>query len=86
MTQFAWTLSNNSVVEWFWLIELFSVLSSVLISVRVFLCGPAGTIPEGGIHHVAGAIIDQRLSWTVQVRFILDVLVNLNGFLIRELF
>ena len=47
MTQFSWTLSNNSVVEWFRLIELFSILSSVLIGVSVFLSGPAGAIPKG---------------------------------------
>ena len=59
MTQFSWTLSNNSVMEWFRLIELFSILSSVLISVSVFLSSPAGTIPEGRVHHIASAIIEK---------------------------
>ena len=47
VTQFSWALLNNSVVEWFWLIELFSVLGSVLICVSVSLGGPAGAIPKG---------------------------------------
>ena len=47
VTQLSWTLLNNSIVERFGLVELFSILSSVLISVSVSLSGPASAIPEG---------------------------------------
>ena len=57
VAQFARALPSNSIVEWFWLVELLSVLSSVLIGVRVPLGGPARTIPEGRVHDVARAII-----------------------------
>ena len=80
MTNFSRTLSNNSIVEWFRLVELFSILSSILISVGVLLSSPAGTIPEGRVHHVTRAIIQQRLSRAVQIRFILNVLVNMHSF------
>ena len=86
MTNFSRTLSNNSIVEWFRLVELFSILSSILISVGVLLSSPAGTIPEGRVHHVTRAIIQQRLSRAVQIRFILNVLVNMHSFFFRELF
>ena len=49
VTDFSRALSDDSIVEWFWLIELLSVLSSILIGVSVLLSGPAGTIPESGI-------------------------------------
>ena len=85
MTQFTRTLSNDSIVEWFWLIELFSVLSSILVSVSVSLGGPACAIPEGRVHHVTGAILKKRLSWSIQIGLVLNVLVDLNSFLLREL-
>lgn len=85
MTQFAWALPSNSMVEWFWLVELLSVLSSVLIGVGVSLGGPARTIPERRVHDVARAIIEQRLSRSVQIRLILNVLVDLDRSLLREL-
>lgn len=85
MTQFTRTLSHDSIVEWFWLVELFSVLSSILVSMSDSLSGPARAIPEGRVHHVARAIIKERLSRSVQIRLVLNVLVNLNSFLIREL-
>ena len=53
VTQFARTLPDDSIVEWFWLIELFSVLSSILISVCVLLGGPASAVPERRVHHVS---------------------------------
>lgn len=46
MAKFAWALLHNSVVERFWLIELFSVLRSVLIGVSVPLSSPTGIVPE----------------------------------------
>ena len=47
VTHLAWALLDNSIVEWLWLVELFSVLSSILISVRVLFRGPARAIPQG---------------------------------------
>ena len=72
-------------VEWFWLVELLSVLSSVLIGVGVSLGGPARAVPESRVHDVARAIIEQRLSRSVQIRLILNVLVDLERSLLREL-
>ena len=46
VAQFSWALSHDSIVERFWLIELLSVLRSILISVGVSLGRPAGTIPQ----------------------------------------
>jgi len=86
VTDFSRALSDDSIVEWFWLIELLSVLSSILIGVSVLLSGPAGTIPESGIHDIARAIINKRLSWAVQVSFVLNMLVDLNSSLSCELF
>jgi len=45
VAQLAWALLQNSVVERLWLIELFSVLRSILIGVSVSLGGPASAIP-----------------------------------------
>ena len=47
VTHLAWALLHNSIVEWLWLVELFSVLSSILISVRVLFRSPARAIPQG---------------------------------------
>ena len=47
VTHLTWALLHNSIVEWLWLVELFSVLSSILISVRVLFRGPARAIPQG---------------------------------------
>ena len=46
VTELARALLNNSIVEWFWLIELFSVLGSVLISMSNVLGSPTCAIPE----------------------------------------
>lgn len=86
MTDFSRTLSHNSIVEWFWLVELFSVLSSILIGMSVLLSCPAGAIPQGGVHHITRAIVNKRLSWTVEVCFILDVLVDLDSSFLGKLF
>ena len=85
MAQFTRALLNDSIVEWFWLIELLSVLRSVLISMGVWFAGPAGAIPQGRVHHVSRAVIDKRLSWSIQVGLVLDVLVDLDSFLLGEL-
>ena len=85
VTQLARTLSHDSIVEWFWLIELFSVLSSILVGVSDSLSGPARAVPEGRVHHVARAIIKKGLSRSVQIGLVLNVLMNLNSFLLGEL-
>lgn len=79
VSQFTGTLLHNSIVERFGLIELFPILGSVLISVGVFLRGPAGAIPQGRVHHVPRAIIQERLTGPVQIGLVLNVLVNLNS-------
>ena len=84
VAQFAWTLLQNSIVEWLWLIELFSVLRSILIGVSVSLSGPACAVPERRVHDVAGAIINKRLSGSVEIGLVLDVLVDLDCFLLWE--
>ena len=85
VTQFTRTLSDNSIVEWFWLVELFSVLSSILISVSVSLSGPACAIPESRVHHITGAIIKKSLSRSVDIGLVLNMLMEFNCFLLGEL-
>lgn len=82
MAQLSWALLHNSIVERLGLIELFSVLRSILISMGVSLGRPARAIPECRVHDVARAIIQERLPWAVQVGLVLDVLVNLDRFFI----
>lgn len=84
VTQLSWTLLNNSIVERFGLVELFSILSSVLISVSVSLGGPASAIPEGWVHHVARAVVKERLSRSIKTSLILDVFMDLQGSLFRK--
>ena len=72
-------------MERLWLIKLLSVLCSPLISVYVLLSGPTGVIPEGGVHHVPGAVVDQHLSWSIEVGLVSDHLLNLEVSLISEL-
>ena len=84
VTQLSWTLLNNSIVERFGLVELFSILSSVLISVSVSLSGPASAIPEGWVHHVARAVVKERLSRSIKTSLILDVFMDLQGSLFRK--
>ena len=80
----AWTLLSVSLVEWLGLIELLPVLRSVLIGVEILLSGPAGAVPKGRVHGVAGAIVEEGLSWAVQVLLILHVLVEFPGSFSRE--
>jgi hypothetical protein len=84
VAQFTRTLPHNSVVEWFWLVELFSVLRSILISVSVLLCGPTGVVPKSGVHNVSRAIVEKCLSWSVQICLICHMLLELNSILLRE--
>lgn len=58
VTHLTRALLDNPIVERLRLVELFSVLSSILISVGVLFCGPAGAVPKGRVHHIAGAIIE----------------------------
>lgn len=85
MSQLAWTLFDNTVVEWLGLVELLSVLGSLLIGVRIFFSCPAGAVPEGRVHYVARAIIEQSLSRAIQVRLVSHVLLEFYRFLEREL-
>lgn len=85
MAELARTLLHNSVVERLRLIELFSVLRSILISVLVPLGRPARAVPQSRIHDVARAIIDQRLAWSIQIGLVLNVLVDLQVSFLREL-
>ena len=78
MAELPRALLHNSVVERLWLIELFSVLRSILISVRVPLGRPARAIPQSRVHDVARAIIDQRLAGSIQIGLVLHVLVDLK--------
>ena len=78
VAELARALLHNSVVERLWLIELFSVLRSILISVRVPLGRPARAIPQSRVHDVARAIIDQRLAGSIQIGLVLHVLVDLK--------
>ena len=71
-------------MEGFWLVELFSIVSSVLIGVSVSLGSPTGAIPEGRVHHIARAVIEKGLSWSIEASLVLDVLVDLEGSLIGE--
>ena len=84
VSQLARTLPNNSVVEWFRLVELFSVLSSILISVSVGLGCPAGAVPKSRVHDVSRAIIEECLSWSVQIRLVSNMLLEPNSLLLRE--
>ena len=85
VAELARALLENSVVERLRLIELFSVLRSILISVRVSLGCPARAIPQSWVHDVARAIIDQRLARSIQIGLVLHVLVDLKISFLREL-
>ena len=86
VTHLTRTLLDNPIVEWLRLVELFSVLSSILICVRVLLCSPACAVPEGRVHHIARAIIEECLPWSIQICLVSHVFMELNGFLLGELF
>ena len=86
VSHLARTLLHNSIVEWLRLVELFSVLSSILISVSVLLGGPARAVPDGRVHYIARAIIEECLPWSIQICLVCHVLLELDGFLLRELF
>ena len=85
VTHLTRALLHNSVVERLRLVELFSVLSSILISVGVLFGCPAGAVPEGRVHYIARAIIEECLSWSIQICLICHVLLELDGLLLREL-
>ena len=71
-------------MEWFWLIELLSVLGSRLISVNIFFSCPACAIPQCWVHDVARTIINQRLFLTINICLILNMLMNFYGSFIWE--
>ena len=76
---------DSSVVEWLRLVVLLSVLGSHLIGVKVLLRVPAGRIPQGRVHYVSGAVVDESHSWTVEVGLVSDVGNWLKSLLFREL-
>lgn len=86
VTHLTRTLLDNPIVEWLGLVELFSVLSSILISVSILFSGPAGAVPKGRVHNIAGAIIEECLSWSIQICLVCYVLLELDGFFLGELF
>lgn len=73
-------------MEILWLIELLSILGSLLICMDILLSGPASVIPKGWVHNVATAIIDEHLSWAIQIGFICHVRVNIQRLLHGKLF
>ena len=77
-------LLDVSLVERLGLIELLSILRSVLIRVDIFLSGPAGTVPQRRVHRVARAVVEERLSRTIEVLLVLHMLVESPGDLAGE--
>jgi len=86
VTHLTRALLDNPIVERLRLVELFSVLSSILISVGVLFSGPAGAVPKGRVHHIAGAIIEERLSRSIQICLVCYVLLELDSIFFGELF
>ena len=84
VTQLARTLSDDPVMERLRLIELLSVLRSILISVSIFFRCPASAIPQRWVHYISRAIIEKGLSWSVQICLIRHMLVELNCFFLGE--
>ena len=85
VSQLAWALSNDAVVEWLGLVELLSVLGSLLVGVSIFFSCPAGAVPEGRVHYVARAIIEQSLPRAVEIGLVSHVLLEFYSLLHREL-
>ena len=77
-------LLDVSLVERLGLIELLSILRSVLIGVDIFLSGPAGAVPQRRVHRVARAVVEERLSRTIEVLLVLHMLVESPGDLSGE--
>ena len=77
---------DSSVVEWLWLIELLSVLGSHLVCVQVELSVPTCRVPQGRVHCVSRAIVNEGHSWTMQIGLVCDVSHWLEGSLAGELF
>lgn len=72
-------------MEWLWLIKLLSVLCSPLIGVNVLLSGPTGVIPESRVHDITRAVIDECLSWSIEVGLVSDHLLEVEALLVCEL-
>ena len=86
LQQSARALLDRSVMEGLWLVELLSVLSSVLISVEILLRGPTCRVPECWIHHVSRAVVDEGLSLSVEVGLVCDQGLAFQSSLLWELF
>ena len=84
VTELARTLSDDPVMERLWLIELLSVLRSILISVSIFFRCPASAIPQRWVHYISRAIIEEGLSWSVQISLVSHMLVEFDCFFLWE--
>ena len=76
--------SDLTLVEWFWLIELLSILGSLLIGMNITFSGPATAIPQSAVHNISRTIIFKCLSWSIDVSFIGNVFVNVDSFFSTE--
>lgn len=61
---------DGPVVERLGLVELLAVLGPHLVGMHVFLGVPAGGVPQCRVHYVAGTIVNQGLSGSVEVCFV----------------
>ena len=77
---------NFSLVEWFRLIELFSILGSCLISMNILFSCPACCIPQCRVHNISRTIINQRLFLSIYVGLVLKMLVDLYCSFLWEFF
>ena len=84
MSDLSWALSDNSIVEWLGLVELLSILSSILVGMSIFFSCPASAIPKRRVHHIPRAIIEQSLSRTIQISFVRHVLLEFYSLFQRE--
>lgn len=71
-------------MEWLGLVELFSILSSLLISMDILFCRPTCAIPQSTIHYITRTIINKWLPWTIDISFIQNMLINFYCLLVRK--
>jgi hypothetical protein len=63
---------------------LLSILGSLLIGMNITFSGPATAIPQSAVHYVSRTIIFKCLSWSIDVSFILNMLMNIDSFFSTE--
>lgn len=71
-------------MEWFGLVELFSILSSLLVRVHILLSRPRGRVPQLIADYIPWAVVHQRLSGSVQISFVLDFIKHFQILLGRD--